>query len=232
MLEIDRSLPLLPTTTPDMADPVTAHQAINRPILAIVTCLPFVMTGVYAYSAKPTKGEPIGMQIRDATEADVPDIQAIYAHHVLHGTGTFEEDPPAVEEMLSRFRKVLSQDCVWLVATDATGVLGYGYYTPFRDRSAYRFTVEDSIYVREDVRGQGVGKALVSRLIELATAAGLRQMIAVIGDSENVGSIGVHASLGFHMIGTMKSAGVKFGRWLDVVTMQRALGKGDINVPA
>lgn len=172
------------------------------------------------------------MDIRDATEADVPDMQAIYAHHVLHGTGTFEEEPPSVEEMLGRFHKVVDRGCVWLVAADATGVLGYGYYAPFRDRSAYRFTVEDSIYVREDVRGQGVGKALVTRLIELATAAGLRQMIAVIGDSENVGSIGVHASLGFQMIGTMKSAGIKFGRWLDVVTMQRPLGKGDANIPA
>jgi L-amino acid N-acyltransferase YncA len=183
-------------------------------------------------AAGPAEGESIGMDIRDATEADVPDIQAIYAHHVLHGTGTFEEDPPSVEEMLVRFRKVLDRNCVWLAAVDATGVLGYGYYAPFRDRSAYRFTVEDSIYVREDVRGQGVGKALVSRLIELGTAAGLRQMIAVIGDSENVGSIGVHASLGFHMIGTMKSAGIKFSRWLDVVTMQRSLGKGDTNIPA
>jgi phosphinothricin acetyltransferase len=172
------------------------------------------------------------MDIRDATRADVPDIQAIYAHHVLHGTGTFEEQPPSVEEMLARFNKVVDHGYVWLVAADATGVLGYGYYAPFRDRSAYRFTVEDSIYVREDVRGQGVGKALVSRLIELATAAGLRQMIAVIGDSENVGSIGVHASLGFHMVGTMKAAGIKFGRWLDVVTMQRPLGRGDTNIPA
>jgi L-amino acid N-acyltransferase YncA len=172
------------------------------------------------------------MDMRDATEADVPDIQAIYAHHVLNGTGTFEEAPPSVEEMLERFHKVVDHGYVWLAAADATGVLGYGYYTPFRDRSAYRFTVEDSIYVREDVRGQGVGKALVSRLIELATAAGLRQMIAVIGDSENVGSIGVHASLGFRRIGTMKSAGIKFGRWLDVVTMQRSLGKGDTNIPA
>jgi L-amino acid N-acyltransferase YncA len=171
------------------------------------------------------------MDIRDAREADVPDIQAIYAHHVLHGTGTFEEEPPSVEEMSVRFHKVIDQDYVWLVAVDATGVLGFGYYAPFRDRSAYRFTAEDSIYVREDVRGQGVGKGLVSRLIELATAAGLRQMIAVIGDSENVGSIGVHASLGFHMVGTMKSAGIKFGRWLDVVTMQRPLGKGDATLP-
>jgi len=172
------------------------------------------------------------MDIRHATEADIADIQAIYAHHVLNGTGTFEEEPPSVEEMLARFQQVIHERCVWLVATDATGVLGYGYYVPFRDRSAYRFTVEDSIYVREDVRGQGVGKALVARLIELATAQGLRQMIAVIGDSENVGSIGVHASLGFHMIGTMKSVGVKFGRWLDVVSMQRPLGRGDANIPA
>jgi L-amino acid N-acyltransferase YncA len=171
------------------------------------------------------------MDIRDASDADVPDIQAIYAYHVLHGTGTFEEEPPSVEEMSARFHKVVDHGYIWLVASDATGVLGYGYYAPFRERSAYRFTVEDSIYVREDVRGQGVGKALVSRLIELATLAGLRQMIAVIGDSENVGSIGVHASLGFHMVGTMRSTGIKFGRWLDVVTMQRPLGKGDATLP-
>jgi L-amino acid N-acyltransferase YncA len=172
------------------------------------------------------------MDIRDAREADVPDLQAIYAYHVLHGAGTFEEEPPPVEEMAARFHEVVDRGYVWLVATDATGILGYGYYSPFRERSGYRFTVEDSIYVREDVRGQGVGKALVARLIELATLAGLRQMIAVIGDSENVASIGVHASLGFHMVGTMKSTGIKFGRWVDVVSMQRALGKGDANLPA
>ncbi len=171
------------------------------------------------------------MDIRHATQADIAEIQSIYAYHVLNGTGTFEEEPPPIEEMLVRFKKVIDQNCIWLVACDATGVLGYGYYAPFRERSAYRYTVEDSIYVREDVRGQGVGKALVARLIELATAQGMRQMIAVIGDSENVGSIGVHASLGFHMIGTMKSAGVKFGRWIDVVSMQRPLGRGDANIP-
>jgi L-amino acid N-acyltransferase YncA len=191
---------------------------------------PVVKATVYGYPGDAGR-EPIGMDIRHATQADVPDMQAIYAHHVLHGTGTFEEEPPSVEEMADRFHKVVDHGSVWLVATDATGVLGYGYYAPFRDRSAYRFTVEDSIYVREDVRGQGVGKALVSRLIELATSAGLRQMIAVIGDSENVGSIGVHASLGFHMVGTMRATGIKFGRWIDVVTMQRSLGKGDMNLP-
>jgi L-amino acid N-acyltransferase YncA len=171
------------------------------------------------------------MQVRPASEADIAEIQSIYAHHVLHGTGTFEEEPPPVEAMLERFRKVVDRDWSWLVAVDATGVLGFAYYTQFRDRSAYRYCAEDSVYVREDVRGQGVGKALVAKLIEDATAHGMRQMIAVIGDSENVGSVGVHASLGFHMIGTMRSVGVKFGRWLDVVSMQRALGRGDLDLP-
>ena len=171
------------------------------------------------------------MDIRNATEADIPEMQAIYAHHVLTGTGTFDEEPPSVEELTDKFRKVVEHGWSWLVAADATGVLGYAYYTQFRDRSAYRYCVEDSIYVRDDVRGQGVGKALVSALIEHATARGMRQMSAVIGDSENVGSIGVHASLGFHMVGTLRAVGVKFGRWVDVVSMQRALGRGDANVP-
>jgi L-amino acid N-acyltransferase YncA len=172
------------------------------------------------------------MQVRPATPADLPEIQSIYAHHVLHGTGTFDEVPPSVEEITERFAKVTDHGWSWLVATDATGVLGYAYYTQFRDRSAYRYCVEDSVYVREDVRGQGVGKALVAKLIEQATAAGVRQMIAVIGDSENVGSIGVHSSLGFHMVGTMRAVGIKFGRWIDVVSMQRTLGRGDADLPA
>ena len=171
------------------------------------------------------------MEIRAATEADIPEIQSIYAHHVLHGLGTFEEAPPSVEEMTERFAKVGGHGWSWLVATDATGVLGYAYYTQFRDRSAYRYCVEDSVYVREDVRGQGVGKALVAHLIEDATANGMRQMIAVIGDSDNVGSIGVHASLGFHLVGTLRSVGIKFGQWVDVVSMQRPLGEGDADVP-
>ena len=172
------------------------------------------------------------MDIRDAIQADLPDIQAIYAHHVLHGTGTFEEDPPSVEEMSERFATVVEHGWAWLVAADATGILGYAYYTQFRPRSAYRYTVENAIYVRDDVRGQGVGKALVQQLIDIATERGFRQMIAVIGDSENVGSIGVHASLGFHHTGVLRASGMKFGGWLDVVYMQRALGKGDGDIPA
>jgi phosphinothricin acetyltransferase len=110
-------------------------------------------------------------------------------------------------------------------------VIGFGYFAPFRDRSAYRFTVEDSVYVRDDIRGQGVGKALVADLIARAEAKGLRQMIAVIGDSENVGSIGLHISLGFRQAGVLRAAGMKFGRWVDVVTMQRALGEGEKTLP-
>jgi L-amino acid N-acyltransferase YncA len=172
------------------------------------------------------------MQIRRATVTDIPEIQAIYAHHVLHGTGTFEEAPPSVEEMEARFRAAAGRGWVWLAATDESGLLGYAYFTQYRDRSAYRYCAEDSIYVREDVRGQGVGKALVAELLQVAEAAGFRQMIAVIGDAENIASVGVHATLGFRRVGLLRAAGLKFGRWLDVLLMQRPLGKGDQDVPA
>ena len=153
------------------------------------------------------------MEIRAATEADLPEIQAIYAHHVLHGAGTFEETPPSIEEMTERFQAITSRGWTFIAATDDTGVIGYAYFSQLRDRSAYRFSAEDSIYVRDDVRGQGVGKALVARLLTEAEAAGFRQMFAVIGDSDNVGSIGMHASLGFQRIGMLRASGFKFGRW-------------------
>ncbi len=164
------------------------------------------------------------MQILAATETDLEDCQAIYAHHVLHGTGTFEEVPPPLEEIHARFTAVKAAGWAWLVARDDSGVLGFGYYAQYRNRSAYRFAAEDSVYVRETVRGQGVGKALVAALLAHAAAAGFTQMLAVIGDSENTGSIGVHASLGFLPVGTMRKVGYKFERWLDVVTMQKSLG--------
>jgi len=170
--------------------------------------------------------------IRDAGPGDLPAITAIYGHHVLHGTGTFEEEPPTEGEMAARVAKVQGQGCAWLVAEDEGGqVLGYGYFAPFRPRSAYRFTAEDSVYVRDDIRGQGVGKALVAELLARAEAMGIRQMIAVIGDSENVGSIGLHISLGFRQVGVLRAVGMKFGRWVDVVQMQRALGEGERTLP-
>lgn len=171
------------------------------------------------------------MDIRAAQLVDLPEIQAIYAHHVLHGAGTFEEMPPSIEDMTTRFEAITSRGWSYLVATDATGVLGYAYYSQFRDRSAYRFCAENSIYVRDDVRGQGVGKALVARLLADAETMGFRQMIAVIGDSENVGSIGVHSSLGFQKVGVLRASGFKFGRWVDTVYMQRPLGRGEADIP-
>jgi phosphinothricin acetyltransferase len=172
------------------------------------------------------------MQLRDATPADLPAMTAIYAHHVRTGTGTFEESPPDEAEMAARLAKVQGAGWAWLVAEAPDGtVQGYAYFTQIRDRSAYRFSAEDSVYVRNDVRGQGVGKALVDGLLERAEACGFRQIFAVIGDSENAGSIGLHASCGFRQVGVLRSAGMKFGRWLDVVYMQRALGAGDRTLP-
>jgi phosphinothricin acetyltransferase len=172
------------------------------------------------------------MEIRPATLADIPEIQAIYAHHVLHGAGTFEETPPSIEDMTARFEAITGHGWAYIVATDDTGVVGYAYFTQLRDRSAYRFSAEDSIYVRDDVRGQGVGKSLVARLLHDADRVGFRQMFAVIGDSDNVGSIGVHTSLGFQRVGVLRACGFKFGRWVDAVYMQRALGRGDTDIPA
>lgn len=171
------------------------------------------------------------MQIRPAVPDDAPDIQSIYAHHVLHGTGTFEETPPSVEDIEARIARITGSGWAWLVATDATGVLGYAYYSQLKDRSAYRFAAEDSIYIRDDVRGQGVGKALVAALLEHATARGFRQMFAIIGDSENIGSVGLHASLGFERVGLLRAAGFKHARWLDVIYMQKSIGNGDRTLP-
>ena len=171
------------------------------------------------------------MEIRAATAADLPEIQAIYAHHVMHGAGTFEETPPSIEEMTARHAAITSKGWTYIVATDATGILGFAYYLQIRERSAYRFCAEDSIYVRNDVRGQGVGKALVQQLLHEAERAGFRQMVAVIGDSDNVGSIGMHATLGFQRVGVLRACGLKFGRWVDAVYMQRALGRGDSDTP-
>ena len=171
------------------------------------------------------------MDLRDAAPADLPAITAIYAHHVLHGTGTFEEEPPGEAEMARRIAAVQDQGWPWLVAVEGELILGFAYLAQFRPRSAYRYAGEDSVYVRDDIRGQGVGKSLVAALLRRGEECGFRQVFAVIGDSENVGSIGLHVSLGFRQVGVMRSAGAKFGRWLDVVTMQRAIGRGDRDPP-
>jgi len=165
--------------------------------------------------------------LRPSNDADLGAITAIYAHNVLHGTGTFELEAPDEAEMARRRADVLGKGLPWLVAEAGGQVLGYAYANHFRPRRAYRFCLEDSIYLHADARGRGVGKLLLAELLARCEAAGARQMLAVIGDSDNAGSIGVHRALGFEHSGVLKAAGWKFGRWLDVVLMQRALGTGE-----
>ena len=172
------------------------------------------------------------LQIRPSADADLPAIQAIYAQAVLEGTGTFETEVPGVEEMARRRAEVLGRRLPWLVAERDGVILGYAYANYFRPRLAYRFCVEDSIYLAPAAQGQGVGRLLLAELIARCEAAGARQMLAVIGDANNAGSIGVHTALGFQHTGVLKSAGWKFGRWLDVVLMQRQLADGDSSAPA
>jgi L-amino acid N-acyltransferase YncA len=161
--------------------------------------------------------------IRDAVEADFEVITAIYAHNVLHGTGTFALEPPSQDEMLASFATIKGMDLPYLVFEEDGQIVGYAYASPFRTRPGYRYGIEDSIYLAPEAVGRGIGKALLGRLIELCTARGLYTMIAVIGDGENGASIGVHRACGFSVTGTLPRAGFKFGRWLDVVFMTRDL---------
>jgi L-amino acid N-acyltransferase YncA len=173
-----------------------------------------------------------GLSVRASTEADMARCAEIYGHHVLHGTASFEVDPPDLTEMKRRRLAVLETGLPHLVAERGGRVLGYAYAGNWRPRPAYKFSVEDSIYVDQDAVGQGVGKALLPVLIEQCTRLGKRQMVAVIGDSTQTPSIRLHAACGFEMVGTLKSIGFKFGRWLDSVLMQRPLGVGDTTPPA
>jgi L-amino acid N-acyltransferase YncA len=170
------------------------------------------------------------VHIRPVRPDDAVAIQAIYAHHVLHGLGTFEEEPPPLAEMQARLAKVADQGLPWLVAEQDGAVAGYGYAGLFHVRSAYRFTVEDSLYIHPNHLGCGVGSALLGELIARCTALGLRQMVALIGDSGNAGSLAVHRKHDFSDAGLLKSVGWKHGRWVDVVFMQRPLGVGDASV--
>jgi phosphinothricin acetyltransferase len=165
--------------------------------------------------------------VRAAAPQDIASIHAIYAHHVLKGLASFEEEPPSAEELRRRYDEVTRSGLPYLVADAGGAVVGYGYCALYRSRSAYRHTLEDSVYVRQDMNGRGIGKALLAELIARCEALGYRQLVAVIGDSGNAASIGLHASLGFLRSGTLRSVGFKFGRWVDSVLMQRPLGPGD-----
>lgn len=169
--------------------------------------------------------------IREATPEDIPQVQEIYAHHVRSSTATFEETPPTIEEMMQRLQKVREQGLPWLVAEQGDQIIGYAYATLYRPRPAYRYTIEDSIYVAEGESGKGIGHQLLASLIEHCERGPWRQMIAVIAGTQNQGSISVHRKLGFAHVGTQPDTGYKFGQWIDVVFMQRALGPGGSTEP-
>jgi L-amino acid N-acyltransferase YncA len=169
--------------------------------------------------------------IRPSNPADLPAITAIYGWNVLNGTGTFELDPPDEADMSRRRDDVLAKGLPWLVVERAGTLQGYAYANHFRPRRAYRFCVEDSLYLAAGAQGQGLGRLLLAELMARCEAAGARQMLAVIGDSANLGSVGVHRTLGFEQTGVIKAAGWKLDRWLDVVMMQKALGPGAATDP-
>ncbi|HEY9223385.1 MAG TPA: GNAT family N-acetyltransferase [Variovorax sp.] len=171
------------------------------------------------------------LTIRPSHDEDVAAIAAIYAHHVLNGTGTFETDPPSPADMAARRADVLAKQLPYLVAERDGRILGFAYCNWFKPRPAYRFSAEDSIYLADAARGQGVGSQLLAALSQAAEAAGVRKLIAVIGDSANAGSVGVHRAQGFTHVGVLKDCGWKFGQWLDVVLMEKALGAGSTTRP-
>jgi phosphinothricin acetyltransferase len=171
------------------------------------------------------------MVVRDATEQDMAAIQAIYAHHVLHGLATFEETPTSTEEFLERRASVLAQGLPYLVAEAEGRIAGYTYAASYRPRPAYRYTIEDTVYVAPGLDGRGIGSALLRALIARCEEGPWRQMIAVIGDSGNAGSIALHRRFGFRPVGTLQSVGLKLGQWVDTVLMQRALSGGDNTLP-
>ncbi len=166
------------------------------------------------------------LTIRPAAPADMAALAEIYGHHVRHGFGTFEEVPPSAAELDGRREAIVARGLPYLLAEDQGRVLGFAYAGPFRLRAAYRYTVEDSVYVAPDAQGRGVGRAVLSAVIEACEAIGIRQVVAVIGDSGNAGSIGLHRSLGFTHKGVGEGFGYKHGRWVDIVWMQKALNGG------
>ena len=170
--------------------------------------------------------------MRTAMPHDAPRIAAIYAHHVRTGLASFEIEPPDAAEIARRLAEVRAQGLPFLVAEADGHVVGYAYATPYRSRPAYRYTLEDSVYVDQGCAGRGIGRRLLARLVSEAAACGHRQMIAVIGDSANRPSIALHAACGFVRVGLLPAVGRKFGRWVDSVLMQRSLGAGDAPLPA
>ena len=170
--------------------------------------------------------------IRIANDADMGAVRGIYAHYVLRSLATFEETPPTLDEMLLRRRASVDLGLPYLVAETGEEILGFAYAAAYRSRPAYRFTVEDSVYVADGLRGRGIGSALLGELVARCEAGPWRQMLAVVGDSGNSGSIALHRRFGFELAGTLRSVGFKHGRWVETLILQRGLGAGDTQPPA
>lgn len=179
----------------------------------------------------PGRSSPTLMTIRGCERGDIPAIQRIYAHHVLHGLASFELDPPDEAEIARQRQNIVAAGYPYFVAERDGEILGYAYAGPYRTRPAYRYTAENSVYIRHDLARQGIGRQLLAALIAACERHGLRQLVAVIGDSANHPSIELHRAAGFAMIGTIRSTGYKFGRWVDTVLMQKPLGAGDTASP-
>ena len=172
-----------------------------------------------------------GVIIKDASHADIEAVREIYAHHVLNGLASFEEKAPSLDEMRARHAQFSRQGLPYLVARLEGRVVGYAYASPYRARSAYRFSIENSVYVRDGMAGSGIGGALLDALLARCEKGPWRQMVAIIGDSGNEGSIALHRSRGFRKVGTLRAVGFKRGRWVDTVFMQRELGAGSATLP-
>ena len=205
-------------------------QALNARLLSDVgiTRREAIMGRAAVSRARTSSAMGKEVLVRDAVDADVPAIQAIYADQVLHGLASFEEEAPSIDELLARRQSVLASGLPYLVAELDGRVVGYSYASAYRPRSGYRYTIEDSVYVADGLRGHGVGRALLAELVSRCESGPWRQMVAVIGDSANAGSIALHERLGFQRVGTLDSVGFKLGRFIDTVLMQRPLSMGGV----
>ena len=208
---------------------LTPLRAVGKPPLPLFPSFLIVRAMMTDLSREPTADN--GPRVRPAQARDIASVQGIYAHHVRHGLASFEEIPPDVKEIARRWKKVVEKGLPFLVAESDGIVVGFAYATVFRERSAYRFALENSVYVAPRMHRRGIGGILLAEIIEICEAAGYRQMIAVIGDSENTASIALHKKLGFEMAGTLPGVGFKFDRWVDSVYMRRPLGTGEHAAP-
>jgi L-amino acid N-acyltransferase YncA len=207
----------------------------TRPAKCCKACdysAPHVFALIFRFSGSQNLSKPLHMPlIRPSSDDDLPAITAIYGHHVLHGTGSFETEPPSLADMTARRADVLAKGLPYLVVEQDGKIAGFAYGNWFKPRPAYRYSVEDSIYMAPDLQRRGLGRALLAELLAQFEAVGIRKVMAIVGDSANTGSVGIHLAFGFKQVGVVESCGWKFGAWRDIVIMQKAIGPGDTQPP-